>query len=100
MQTYRYEQTDTFGGDANYCWVKRGKVRVPELVHYGYSGSTDGSYSRASKAQERVIVMLVKRELGITGFRCDKEEWCGTIVLRPRGCATILFIDYCDDEES
>ena len=24
MQTYSYEFTDTFGGEANYSWVKRG----------------------------------------------------------------------------
>jgi len=25
---YNIEITDTFGGEANYCWVKRGKTRA------------------------------------------------------------------------
>jgi hypothetical protein len=26
--TYEIEVTDTFGGEANYCWVKRGETRA------------------------------------------------------------------------
>ena len=26
METFHIEVTDTFGGEANYCWVKRFKV--------------------------------------------------------------------------
>ena len=36
---FSYEYTDTFSGEANYSWVKRGTVSVPELTHYGYDGS-------------------------------------------------------------
>ena len=25
---YDYEMTDTFGGEANYCWVRRGTVKA------------------------------------------------------------------------
>lgn len=97
MQTYEYEYTDTFGGDANYCWVKRGKVRVPDLVHYGYTGSTDGSYSKADKAQRRVIMRLVKAELGLTGHPGVTYEYGDMIEHRPRGLNTVLFVTYCDD---
>ncbi len=38
MNTYRIEYTDTFGGQANYSWVKRKTVSMPELTHYGYDG--------------------------------------------------------------
>lgn len=92
--TFKYEYTDTMTGDANYTWVKRGHVSVPELPHYGYTGSTDGSYSRADKAQSREVVRKAKAELGLTGVRCEREMWGETIVLRPRGTATIIFIDY------
>jgi hypothetical protein len=27
---YEIEVTDTFGGEANYCWVKRGHNKVPQ----------------------------------------------------------------------
>ena len=35
------EYTDTFNGEANYCWVDRATVTMPELTHYGYDGSTN-----------------------------------------------------------
>ena len=31
MATYDIEMTDTFGGEANYCWVKRAKVEAKSL---------------------------------------------------------------------
>jgi hypothetical protein len=94
VHKYTYEYTDTFGGEANYCWVKRGVVSVPELVHYGYTGSTDGTYTKASKAQMRALVTLVKRELGLTGVPCAREDYGHDIILRPYGKATVLFIDF------
>ena len=60
---FSYEYTDTFGGEANYCWVKRGTVSVPELTHYGYDGSR--GYTRADKAQSRQVVRLVKAALDV-----------------------------------
>ena len=70
-----FEHTDTFGGEANYCWAKRGELDVPE-------GTSD-----------RKIVRAVKRELGLSGVPCSREEWGETIVLRPRGICQIVFID-------
>jgi len=29
MNSYQIEYTDTFGGQANYCWVKRAKIHMP-----------------------------------------------------------------------
>jgi len=94
MHTYTYEYTDTYGGEANYCWVKRGVISVPDLVHYGYTGSADGTYSKAGKAQKRAVVTLVKRKLGLTGVPCARENYGSDIILRPYGKATILFIDF------
>lgn len=95
-QTYKYEYTDTFAGESNYCWVKRGKVTVPELTHYGYDGLH--GYSKADKAQRVQIMRKVKAELGITGVRGVTEEWGCTIVFRPYGINTILFIGYCEND--
>jgi len=95
-QTYEYEYTDTFGGDANYCWVKHGKVVVPDLVHYGYDGLH--GYSKADKAQRVQIMRKVKAELGITGVRGVTEDWGDCIAFRPYGMATILFITYCEGD--
>ena len=93
--TYKYEYTDTFCGEANYCWVKRGKVTMPELTYFGYDGCTN--YSKANKIFERELVKKVKAELGLTGVRCNREDWGDRIVLRPRNSCTIIFIDWCEE---
>lgn len=93
---FNYEYTDTFAGDANYCWVKRGKVSVPELTHYGYDGSN--GYSKAGKLQMREIMKLVKRDLGLTGVKGRRETGGETEIFYPYGMATVLFVEY--DEES
>jgi hypothetical protein len=98
MHTFEFEYTDTFCGEANYCWVKRGKVHVPEMVHYGYTGCTDGSYSKANKAQERAVVTLVKRELGLTGVPCRKDSQGDSMTLWPRGSCTVVFINWCEGD--
>lgn len=92
MNTYEYEYTDTFAGEANYCWVKRGKVTMPELTHYGYDGSSN--YSKANRTAMRELMKAVKAEVGLTGVR-GKTEHCGDMSsFRPYGMATILFINW------
>jgi hypothetical protein len=93
--TFEYEYTDTFGGEANYCWVKRGKASVPELTHYGYDGRN--GYAKADKAQSRELVRLVKAELGLTGHPCARVDCGHMLELRPRNSATVIFINYCDE---
>ena len=55
MVTWDIEVTDTFGGEANYCWVERSKLRVPGGISYlalvrrikaaaGYSGIRGHTY--------------------------------------------------------
>lgn len=75
MHTYEIEYTDTFGGEANYCWVKRCNVTMPDLTHYGYSGSADGSYSMANKVFKRELMRKAKAAIGLTGIRGRKESW-------------------------
>lgn len=94
-QTYEYEYTDTFAGEANYCWVKRGKVTVPELTHYGYDGSH--GYTKANKAQRAQIMRKVKAELGLIGVRGVTSEYGDMIEFRPYRSATVLFVTYCGD---
>lgn len=74
MITYRAELTDTFGGDANYSWVIRAELSLPE------------------SATDRQIVMAAKKELGLTGVRCRREDAGLTIVLRPVGLLQVSFI--------
>ena len=95
MLNFEYEYTDTFSGEANYCWVKRGKVSVPELTHYAYDGAH--GYARANKTVMRELVRRVKYELGLTGVPCERHNFGDVLELRPRGMATVLFITFCEE---
>lgn len=69
-----YEYTDTFGGEANYSWVKRGSVSLPE------------------KSSDLAIVRAVKKEIGLSGVDCRREKMGDQIVLKPKGYCRIVFI--------
>lgn len=92
--TYEYEYTDTFGGEANYCWVKRGTVSMPDLTYYGYDGYSN--YTKASKTFNRELMKKVKAELGLTGVRGRVYYYGDVIEFRPHGLLTVLFITYKD----
>jgi len=95
---YEIELTDTFGGEANYSWVTRAAVYMPELTHYGYTGSTDGSYSRANKVFNRELMRRAKACVGLTGQR-GRTEWYGDNgEFRPYGANLVLFISYREDD--
>lgn len=88
--TYEIEITDTFGGEANYCWVKRDTVTMPELTHYGYDGVTN--FTKCYKVYRRELVKKVKAIAGWTGHRCMVTDFGGTIEIRPYGAAMVAFV--------
>lgn len=90
MLTFNIELTDTFGGEANYSWVRHAIVSMPELTHYGYDGSQ--GYSKANKVFERELIKKAKKALGLCE-RHIKEIWGDTIVLRYPSSNTVCFID-------
>ena len=71
----KIEMTDTFGGEANYCWVKRASVQIKDF------------------ASTRSVVRAVKRELGMTG-RHETENYGDRLVIRPRGACVVIFVDF------
>ena len=87
---YQIEYTDTFGGEANYCWVKRAAITMPELTHYGYDGATN--YSKANKIYQRELMKRAKAAVGLTGARGRVASYGETIEFRPYSCATVMFI--------
>lgn len=93
MNRHNVEYTDTFAGEANYSWVRRATVTMPELTHYGYTGSADGSYVRANRAYNRELMRRAKAAIGITGVRGERSEFSGIIEFRPCGSATVMFIE-------
>lgn len=91
MNRYSVEYTDTFGGEANYSWVRRATITMPELTHYGYDGATN--YVRASRVYNRELMRRAKAAVGLTGVR---GESCNvdTREFRPYGSATVLFVTF------
>jgi len=74
MAQFVCELTDTFAGEANYSWVKRETITIPD------------------RSSDRKIVMGAKSALGLTGQRCRKVDHGDTIELRPYGQCTVAFI--------
>lgn len=97
---YQIELTDTFGGEANYSWVRRASVTVPELTHYGYTGSADGSYSRANRIAQRELMKAAKAAMGLTNVRGRTESFGDTLEFRPYGLCQVMFVTFDDSGES
>ena len=94
MNQYQIEVTDTFGGEANYSWVKRETLTMPELTHYGYDGSSN--YTKANKAYRRQLVRKAKAIAGWTGWPCKVEDWGDTLRIEPRGACMVAFVEWKD----
>ena len=88
--THEIEYTDTFGGEANYSWVRRHTVTMPELTQYGYDGGTN--YAKANKTYERELMRRAKALVGLTGVRGVSDSYGETTTFRPYGSCTVLFI--------
>ena len=95
MLKYQIEYTDTFAGEANYSWVKRATVTMPELTHYGYDGGTN--YAKANKVFNRELMRRAKSLMGITGRRGRSHDHGDMIEFRPYGSCTVMFITFIDD---
>jgi hypothetical protein len=76
---FNIEVTDTFGGEPNYCWVKRGKTRA---------------------ASRRGKIAAAKRLAGWEGWCRVKVEDCGDqLTIRPTdtsGVCQIAFVTWSD----
>lgn len=98
QQKYAVEYTDTqLAGEACCDWVKRATVSVPELTHYGYTGSTDDSYAKANRIQRRELMRLAKAAMGITGVRGTVSYHGDEIEFRPYKSCTVMYITYKDE---
>jgi len=92
MHTYQIEYTDTFAGEANYVWVRRASVTMPELTHYGYDGGTN--YAKVNRVYTRELMRKAKAAIGLTGVRGVRSDHGDEIEFRPYGSSTVLFIAY------
>lgn len=74
--TYQIEVTDTFSGEANYCWVRR--------------GTTQGETRRAK-------IAAVRRLAGWhVSIRVDCSDYGDMLEVRPRGICQIAFVIWSD----
>lgn len=78
MAKYVVEFTDTFGGEANYCWVRR----------YAIDPKTDS---------QRAIVRMAKKICGFTGDRCEVSDFGDSYWIRSLDRPVIAFVDWFDD---
>jgi hypothetical protein len=72
----KVEVTDTFGGEANYSWVRRFSLEVPESI---------SNYS---------VVRRAKKEIEWNGKRCCVVDYGDMIELRPYGECQVAFITF------
>lgn len=92
---YAVEYTDTFGGEANYSWVRRATITTPELTHYGYDGSN--GYAAANKKARREIMRKAKAAVGLTNVRGKTYDLGDGYEFRPYRSATVMFVTYKED---
>ncbi len=75
---YQVEYTDTFGGEANYAWVRRETI--------------EGVFNT-----RRVIVFAARSVLGLHGIRCDVTDYGDMIEIRPRRMNVVAFVTPMED---
>jgi hypothetical protein len=71
---YNVEYTDTFGGEANYCWVRREAIEVPE------------------NAKRSLIMRKAKAAMRLTGMRGVVTDMGDVIAFKPYKCCTVMFV--------
>jgi hypothetical protein len=83
---YRWEFTDTFGGEANYCWVRRGIIRCEHRRSDGDQYSPEAWRKRRAR-----VAKAARREAGLTGERSSRSDY-GDMIRYDQGC-TVLFVE-------
>jgi len=71
---YQVEMTDTFGGEANYCWVRRAEIDAP------------------ATSTSAMLVRRAKKALGISATRHRTTDWGDLIRLDLSNACICVFI--------
>lgn len=89
MAHYDVEWTDTFGGEANYSWVRRAVIEHTDFALY--------HDSKKGNDQRRQIMRKAKRAVGITGLRGRTHECGGGVIeFRPYRMCAVMFVTWRD----
>lgn len=75
-QVFEVEHTDTFGGEANYAWVKRHMIVTSE------------------KASDLALVRKAKKACGLNGVRSVTESYGDSLTIKPRGICQVVFVHF------
>ena len=71
---FHVEYTDTFGGEANYSWVRRETIEVP------------------GDAKQSLVIKRAKASIGITGVRGKVVDIGAGYEFRPYKYCTVMFV--------
>lgn len=74
----QWEMTDTFGGESDYSWVRRGVVDTKEGEDFS----------------DLAAIRRVKKAIGWNGLRCKVDNYGDTIALYPVGMCQVCFITF------
>jgi hypothetical protein len=74
--TVHIEVTDTFGGEANYSWVRRYTLQIPAL------------------SSNLSIIRRIKREIGWSGINCQVNNMGDMIELRRGASCMVCFVTF------
>jgi hypothetical protein len=88
---YQIEVTDTFGGEANYCWVRRYTIDDVPAAKPGDDARQDAKRTRA------FLIRKAKSLAGYTGIRGATSDYGDVIEWRPRGICHVMFITWMDN---
>ena len=76
MMTVHIEKTDTFGGEANYSWVERHSVTMPD------------------SASDLAIIRKAKELCGYSGLRGRVYNYGDMIEFRPYRLCQVMFVTF------
>jgi hypothetical protein len=79
IMAYLAEWTDTFGGEANYSWVKRATIEAGD------------------EPSDVALMRRAKAALGLSGLRGRTFNHGDMMEFRPYGMCCVLFVTYRDE---
>lgn len=88
---YIAEWTDTFGGQANYSWVKRRTIDDPQWCDFK---DWDENGRREPKAYQRTMMRRAKAALGLSGLRGVTSTMGDGYEFRPYRMCCVLFVTW------
>ncbi|MEO1748685.1 MAG: hypothetical protein AAFR27_08735 [Pseudomonadota bacterium] len=95
---WQVEYTDTYGGEANYSWVRRATVSLapvdPDTVY-----TSAATVARKHRAYRRELILKAKEAIGLTGVRGRMVSYGDMYEFRPYRSCTVMFVTF-DDRES